>query len=267
MGAIKKALLEVTRRVPPQVLNLAFGGGKRSYGRQGRTVSIDEQIMSLVIRPRVMVDTELTSSILTDIPVDRCSKVRVDNNTWSITVPKSLTDGRSILSVHEVQYASYNATTISPPAMNMRSSVFANAERLLAANEQPPISSNHRVDVVGENVVLLSEMPHIPPSMLLTCLLGTDENLSHIKPKYYHAFSRLVEYAVKSYIYNNLRIELDYGAIEAGQAIGSIKDVIDEYSDMEELYQTFLEEQWTAMQIANDEKTMSRYIAAMIATH
>lgn len=267
MDAIKKAMTELNFRIPPQILKMVFGGGRRSWGRQQKTISIEEQVMALVIRPRVMVDTELTSSILVNIPIDKCDKERVENNAWAVTVPKSLTDNRSIISVHEVQYASYNAMTVNPPALQMRSSVFSNAERLLAANETPPVASNHRVDIVGENVVLISEIPVLLPAMVLSCLLGTDETLSHLKPKYYNDFARLVEYAVKSYIYNTYVIELDYGEIEGGQAIGRVKEIIEGYSDMEELYQTYLEEQWQAKQVANDEATMSRYIAAMIASH
>lgn len=267
MDAVKKALRELSFRVPPQILKIVFSSGRRSWGRQQGTISIEEQIMALVIRPRVMVDTEIASSILTNIPIDKCDQVRVDRNTWTVTVPKSLTDGRSILSVQEIQYASYNATTVNPPALQMRSSVYSNAERLLAANEVPPIASNHRVDIVGENVVLISEVPVLMPNLMLSCLLGTDENLSHLKPKYYNDFARLVEYAVKSYIYNQYVIELDYGEIEGGQAIGRVKEIIESYSDMEELYQTYLEEQWFAKEIANDEASMSRYIAAMISTH
>jgi hypothetical protein len=53
-----------------------------------------------------------------------------------------------------------------------------------------------------------------------------------------------VNYAVKAYIYQRLRIPVDQGALVGGVELGAFKDTIESYADAVDNYTDFLETRW-----------------------
>jgi hypothetical protein len=84
--------------------------------------------------------------------------------------------------------------------------------------------------------------------------------MSHIQPRSYKAFCKLVEYAVKAFIYNEYIIEVDMGELRGGHNLGKFKDIIEGYSDAEELYSTYLTEKWQKIAFQNDRESLTRFL-------
>ena len=123
-----------------------------------------------------------------------------------------------------------------------------------------PVTSTAYVQLIGENVVMVRDTVLLPANIYLRCLLENDSNMSHIQLKSYRDFSKLVELAVKAYIYNEYVITMDMGELYAGQQLGRFKEIIDNYADAEELYQTFLTERWEKVSLMNDRETWTRHL-------
>jgi hypothetical protein len=88
--------------------------------------------------------------------------------------------------------------------------------------------------------------------------------MSHIQMRSYRPFCRLVELAVKAYIYNDQVIEVDIGKIRGGQEIGKFKEIVEEYKDAEEQYQEFLATTWQKVAYMNDNETFNRFVRSLI---
>ena len=57
---------------------------------------------------------------------------------------------------------------------------------------------------------------------------------------------------------------MDIRQLMGGQQIGRFKDVIDQYADAEELYQTYMTEKWEKVALMNDQQAYTRLLRVMI---
>ena len=121
-----------------------------------------------------------------------------------------------------------------------------------------------RLELIGENVVLVKDPSIAPTSGVLRCVLANDENMNNLSIRSFHAFSKLCELAVKSHIYNRLVIEMDSGKIRGGFEIGAFKNIVDSYSEKEEEYQDYLKMKWQKISVMNDRETYERHIRIQI---
>jgi len=265
MAVLKKALGDLSFRIPPHILNAVFI--ERFFDYRSRPMSLEEAIMARVIRPRVMMDCDIVGGTETVIDISNVPSEQVDITTWVLRIPKSKTQNRSIISVLGVTFVRPdNRAYVNTPMANA-GSLMMSANALMQVQTTPPNLSTHRVDLIGENVILLSETSYLQPAMQLHCILGSDDQLSHIKLRYYLMFSRLVELAVKSFIYNEYIVEMDMAELRGGANLGRFKDIIENYSDAEQEYQLFLAEKWKKCSMMNDELSHSRYINALIGAN
>ncbi len=180
-------------------------------------------------------------------------------------IPKSRTQNRSIMSVLNVTYVDAQAMAAAGQFASCGVSAEQSAmQALLDAVAPLPLISTGRITLIGENVVLIRDSIRIPSNSYLRCVVGNDEQMSHIQPRSYKAFCKLVEYAVKSFIYNEYIIEVDMGELRGGHNLGKFKDIIDGYADAEELYGTYLTEKWQKVAFQNDRESLSRFLKLQI---
>lgn len=265
MSVISKALADIKFRIPREILNIVFI--KRLQQWRYNPDSIDNQIMNEVIRPRVLVDCNLVGGIEVYIPFVGIPVERTNEYTAVYRFPKDRTQGKTINSVLSVSLtdptrlaaSAVTATCQATPAMLM-------AQSVLDAVSTIPITSTAYVQLIGENTVMVRDSLIIPANAYLRCILANDEQLSHIQLRSYPAFSKLIEFAVKAFIYNSYIIELDIGELQGGHNLGKIKEVIESYSDAEENYQDWLLNVIQKVSYMNDKESFTRLLKLMIRT-
>jgi hypothetical protein len=263
MNPIQKSLSEIKYRIPPEVLNTVFV--KRLERWRDTPKSIDEQIMSLVIRPRVLTDCNLVGGREIWILLDGC-RIGGDDVYQSVfRIPKERTNGASIMSVLNISFADPSRISAAGIAANGQNNMMLQAgQAVMDAMGMIPQTSTARIELIGENVVLVRDVMTMPANAYLRCLVANDENMNNIQLRSYHHFAKLVEYAVKSYIYNFYIVDLDVGELRGGQTLGVIKTLIDGYADAEENYQTYLREKWAKVAFMNDNERFNRNLRLIL---
>lgn len=274
MNPLKKAIEEVKYRIPRQLLEKVFVAPLTNW-RATRS-NLDDQILSLVVSPRVMVDCNLKGGKEALIPLRGLEFQMPEMGISIVHIPKDRTEGKSINSVLSLVYfdspgafgGSFGANTRTLGA-NYAGGIDSTATMTVALNamrsqDTIPVVSTSKIKLISENTILVKDQSFIPSNSAVRCILAEDENLSGLNLRSYHAFAKLVEYAVKSYIYNELVISIDESQLLYGQAIGAFKDVFMGYADAEQNYQDYLIETWEKVAFMDDENQHTRYLKLLI---
>lgn len=278
MNPIKKALDEVKYRIPRQLLERVFIDGSAAW-RAGPKSTLDDQILNLVIRPRVMVDCNLVGGTQAIIPLEGLTHQKPLDWITVIHIPKDRTDGRTINSVLDVMFFSSAAmtgyTTSGLAGMGMmggtsgysaveNSAMSSALSSVVGAMDKIPMVSTSRVQLISENTIMIKDGIALAPNSYLRCVLAEDENLSGLQLRSYRYFAKLVEYAVKAYLYNELVILVDTAELRYGQAVAAFKDVFMGYSDAEANYEDYLTNTWEKVAFMNDQESYLRYLKLAI---
>lgn len=267
MQALSKALDEVKYRIPALVLQQTFT--QKTLSWRTSPVSVDEQIMNLVIRSRVLVDSNIVGGTEVIVPLSNINPEYIDQYTLVYHVPKSLIQGRSILSVKSIGYDGnvglYVGNTSGSMAGQMGSQgrfkdSVAAAMAVGQSYSAAPMTSNANVQLIGDNVVMVKGYNQTQINNALRCMVTDDVNMNHLQVRSIPDFCKLVELAVKSYIYNTLIINMGNALLSGGQELGVFKTIVDGYADSEQMYQDFLKQTWQAVAFMNDEQQFGRYI-------
>lgn len=262
MLALKKAVEEVRWSVPLDILKEVFIPKMARY--KGAAISLDEQILTQVIRPRVLMDCNIVGGTEINVPLEGLKAEMVDNYMAVYNIPKSRTQGRSIMSVSSISYASMSATSLIAASQAFsvcsQTPVLAAGQALFDANNTIPNISSARVSLIGENVILVQDTAVPMAYGFITCTIANDDNLNNIQMRSILHFADLCVLAVKAYIYNEYRIKLDRGFISGGQEIGAFKEIVEEYRDANQMYREYLRETWQKVAYMNDRVKMTRHI-------
>ena len=266
MNAIKKALDELKYRIPREILDQVFKD--KGYNYRTTPISIDEQVLSLLIKPRVMVDCNLVGGTEALISLEGVPGETVESFVTVYHIPKDKTQGRSIMSVLSVNYMSPGMLAMAPAIQGFKPcSVTPTAmagQAMMDAMSAMPVTSTAKVQLIAENTIMIRDTAPPVGYAYLRCVLANDDNLSHIQMRSIPDFCKLVELACKSYIYNTYIITLDRGQLYGGHDIGKFKEIIEGYADSEEMYQTYLKEKWQAISFMNDRESFERFTKLMI---
>ncbi len=258
MNAINYALSIVNRVIPQQILHLAF---VENNDLINQVISLDERISSTVIRPRILVDCNLVGGIMTKIPVNKCNIITLQNNEFIIEVPKLLTNNKSIINVLSLVS---NVTTGFNGYMQNDSQLLAAAYKMYNNVGTEPVVQTTRLELIGDNVVLVEDPNINLINGVLRVNIENNTNMENLNPRFYIAFTKLVELGIKSHIYNKLIIPLNQGQIYAGHDLGVIKDIVDGYSDAETMYSEYLTTTFKKVSFMNQSERMERHLLGML---
>ena len=266
MNVISKAIDTLKFKIPRQILEATFI--KRDGNWRQSQYNVDENIMAAVIRPRVLVDCNLVGGAEIFIPLNGIEKERVNDYTSVYRIPKSKTQGRSILSVSNITFSDPTMmSSIGIGALNGNTAMMRAASGMVDAMGSIPVTSTAKVQLIAENVVMVQDTIILPANIYLRCTIANDENMTHIQPRSYLVIYKLVEYAVKAYIYNELIIDMGMTRLYGGQDLSVFKDIVESYSDANELYETHLREVVGKVQFMNDATTYTRFLKSVIGGH
>ena len=299
MSVVNYAIREVINRLPSQVLSKLFGkvpGFECSFN----PTSIEDQIRNTIIYGRVATDMGVVAGTERFLKLSHAQILHQDELGTSYHYAKEQLHGGEILSVHyhmlnrppigslsssssaEVVTTSYDANGIGPmaqrdtPAQKQRriqsrmkcptKGMIAEFKRRVVT-ELPsgklPIfgfTGNVLVRLVAKNTILATNNVG---SGYFKVTLHNDTELTMIPPRSWRAYARLVELAVKAYIYKEEVIGLEQAEIFNGVSLGGIKSYISDLSDSEELYQTQLTK-WAKIAFMHDRPAYARFLRAQI---
>lgn len=267
---IGNALQEIHLSIPRQILSYVFGKEEFNNWRRPAPVSVDEMILSKVIRRRVLKDANLIGGKSAWVSLEGLSGSQTDLYTRVYQVPPERVGRREIMSVLEVSYLSFGmgigsvGAPYSTGALTGQSDLTTVSQRVQDSFSSIAHVSSADVELIGYNTVMLRDSLQQSQAAMLRCLLSNEENLSNLQPRSYRHFATACKLAVKSYIYNETFITLGQGMMEQGQALGQFKEAIDEYKDAEEMYQTFLTETLMKVLFINDHGSHERFIRMQI---
>lgn len=261
MNPILYAVKQVRFRIPPEVLDTVFTRRDLSWRRQPE--SLDSHILNLVIRPRLLADCQLIGGTEMIVPLMGLEPVRINNHTYVYRIPKERTQGRSITSALNITYSDPTSIGNIMSGNNgqcQSSFMLDTAQQLVDSAGLIPITGTSNVQLVGENCIMVRETATVPLLAYLRCIVANDENMNHVQIRSYRHFADAAVLCTKAYIYNQYIVYLDIGEIQGGASIGRLKEIIESYSDAEELYQTFLTEKLQKVMFMNDHTSYNRFL-------
>lgn len=257
MNMIEKAIRECRNRIPKEILELTFQ--LVDYLGRPLPVSVDTKIRESVIDARVLKDCDIIGGEQILIELNGVMPQWVEPPYSAVYhVPKALTRGRSITTALSIGYGNMAAAGSAYQAQFNTSALMDAANQVLQAQLSIPMVSTAAVELIGDNVIYVRDTMSIPQMIWLRCVIENDENLNNMDIRYALDFSKLVELATKAYIFNTLNIRLDIGQLHGGMNLGKIRDIVDGYADANELYDTFIEEQWRKQTLMADHETNAR---------
>ena len=271
MNPITKALSDISYRIPREILIEVFA--PKSYLWRDSPINYEEQIRNIVIRSRVMVDCDLVggTEVLISLFGVPSYTVASDRLVTVYNIPKDKTQGRTIISVLSLAYvngasAAYMNTANSFDPCTVTDMAVAGAAMMNAMGSLP-VPSSAKIQLIGENTVMIKDTVTASGTGLLRCLLANDENFSHLQIRSIPYFTRLCELATKAYIYNEYTIKMDKGRIEGGAEIGRFREIVDGYADAEEMYQEYLLNTWQKVSFMNDRESFERLLKMQIGAY
>jgi len=268
MNAIGKAVNDLRYKIPTEILKQAFQ--EKTHGWKDSPVSIEEQIINRVVKQRVLKDCDIVGGSEVFIPLGNLVPERPNSYTTVYHIPKTLTQGRSITSLLSVGVMSQSMADAFFANANIKQCTITPsmtaAQSMLDSYMPIPAVSVADLQLIGENTVMIRNAANLIISGYLRCIVASDEELSHIQIRSYIHFSKLVELAVKSFIYNELIISIDMAQLSGGRELGKFKEIVESYADSEQMYQEFLEMTWAKVEFMNDQITMSRHLKLMMGS-
>lgn len=260
-NALSYVIERVQRQIPAPLLQQAFISNIKHRTRI--PISVGSRILEEVIQTQVMPDINIVGGKTAYIQLDDCV-VTERTPTYSVYfVPKELTGGLSITSVHELQYGGAFAM-IDSPLIGSSSTVGDAAMQQVDALKGVAYTSEGRTTLVNDNTVMVEGPPNLGMTNALRVVLEYDTGLTALNPRSLHDFSKLVVLAVKAHIYNTNVMQIDMGQMKAGAMLGTYKDIVDSYSDAMDEYDEYLLTHWAKVDKLNDTEQRRRLISLAV---
>jgi len=263
MNAVSKAIDELKFRIPLPILEAVFLERSRAWNLPVEPLSF--HILNEVIRPRVFIDCNLLGGTEVYIRLEGLGFVRPNDFITVYKIPKDRTQGRTISAVLNITFNDPTGTSYYGLSTGCQSTqLMALAQGLVDTAGTIPVTTTATVQLVGENTVMVKDTTLLPSTTFLRCILAADETMSHLQLRTYPKFAKLVELAVKAYVYNEYVIRMDVGELYGGHALGRFKEIVDGYADSNELYETYLHEKWQKISLMNDSESYGRFLRTVV---
>lgn len=261
MSVLSTAIGHIKQVIPEQVLQAAF---IQPVPMGIRTpLSLDALIKANVLVPKVVRDCNLVSGVVRLIPLMEASQQWVDQYNLILDIPKSVTDGRSIVAPLNITMYNYQynvGTSVNNPLNRPQNPLLDAAKSVYDSVATPTIVTSAHVNLIGENIILVGGTGYNVGTSALLCILENEQEMNNIQPHTMPTFFQLCALAAKSIIYNRLIVRMDSAAIMGGFSLGALKNIVESYSDAEQMYQDFLVNTWQKTAMLNDSQAKFRHL-------
>lgn len=260
MNAIDYALRSINQQIPKEILQLTFL--PQINHRTTIPVTTDSRIKDLIIYQQVMQDINIIGGTHITVPLDGLPIETIEGNAFVVRIPKSRTQGRSIVSVLNVAYGgvAFGDQMVANGLASRTPDIMGATQQMLNSIASIPYMSEAQVMLLADNVVMVQGIGLTVGGLYLRCEVENDSNLSNLKRRSYFAFSKLCVLAVKSCIWSSNIIPMDIGYYQGGMNMGKIQDIIDGYQDAQEEYEEFLLTKWAKVSKLNDNENAERLV-------
>lgn len=266
MNNLSKILDEIKFSIPDKILRITFKEDN-NYRVNSAPFSLDNEIKNKILKPRFFIDCDLVGGQEAIINISDITPKFIDYFCVVYDIPPERLNNKPIISVLSVGFMPYpNAAPLSSPTSigNIPSSPLLDttgaASMVMNSYSMIPDVSTSRVDVIGDNVIMIRNNQRISAAYQLRCMLANDPELQNINPRYIKRFASGAVLCVMSYIYNTLKIQLDQGYLSGGQELGYVKEFVDNLSDKEQQYQEFLSTVLRKISLMNNSTEHERFL-------
>lgn len=267
---IDNAIQDLFHRIPPQILALAFiGNHALNNPFIQNNASIPDAIREKVVMRRVLKDFNLLGGTEHVVPLYGLEPEIIDHYARVYYVPKDRTQGRSIVEVLSMSYGTmgtygYNLglgmTTYANQGEYGRGAVTDGLMNIQSSHSPLPQVGTANTRLIGENTVYISDIIPISFDPHLRCRLAYDSEMSTMAAGFQPFMAELVFLATKAYIYNQLVVILDMGALIGGQELGVIADIIRGYEDADRSYVELRDEKMAKKSFLADPVRKQRHV-------
>jgi hypothetical protein len=263
MNLITYAINDLAFHFSKEILNIGFKEFQPLT--ENKLVTIEEIITNNIIRRKVLVDSNVVGGEVIDIFLDKCNVQHIyEQNESIITVPKELTANRSIIEPLSLVLNSYIAG--NGMLVGSTSNVLGSMTKLVSAHTGPDVIQTSKMQMIGENKILVQSSTALYTNGILRVNIENSQNLDNMNQKHAIVFSKLVRHAIKMYMYNNTRVQLNQGYIYGGHELSIVSDIVSEFSSAEQDYYETLTKEWAKCSMLNSDKVMTSMIGLMLGS-
>ena len=252
--ALTACLSHVYHNVPEELLEAAFEP-------DAYNVSLDERIITEVIRGRVLISANLLTGRHTRIALlndyientvhtgSSHARTGIGDGTFYedmtvFRIPPEARENKNISHVYAAYpYISSNSTSAGGYGTSTRdhgNSLTHMSSFALRSHTVETQNTRYVPYLLGDNLVRVYPRANYSYGLTLECLLEYDDEFTNMDTGTISNLTQLVLNATRTFIYNKLIIKVDANEIIAGHSIGKFKDIIEEYKDSEERWEELL---------------------------
>lgn len=255
--------------IPKQIIEVGF---RDEWLDRSSPQTLESKILNWVIKERVIRDMDLVHGEEILIDLSEIHPYTSDDYAQIYNIPPELTNNREIVCVSSVSYVPFGQVVGHRGGSNLAmvpmvsNDLVTASSQLMNSVSAIPNMSTARADLVGYNVVRVTDRQRLQIAYVLRCFVTNDDYLANIVPRAYPDFAKLCILAVKAYLYNKLIVTMGDHFLQRGQELGVFKQVIEGYESANDDYHTFLREVWQGVAHHLDEDNFTRYLQFQIPT-
>ena len=240
-------LKAVARKIPPQILELAL----RHYNyTHNEHLTLTAFIVKEIIDGAILVDANLTSGRVKTIPLrttwienvprDHAGYAGDDGEFTLFRIPPEFRDNMPITMVLALQYP-FNTyigggtgdLAVGTGGYNLNDQINEILNSYTLASPR-----NHPVaELLDGDLIRITPTQYAHQNWLLTCRIAYDDQFTSLDISSIPVLANLAVMATKQWCYTNLRIPADRAVQETGMDLPTITSILDEWRDIDQLYQ------------------------------
>lgn len=264
-GAIEYFLDFIERSIPSKLLEITFRPDPK-HGINNVQFSVRERIRQEVINDWLVRD--INTKGIQDIVLPLSTAVIRDagRNQLVIHIPRSATGGRRIVSISRMgffnPYAVSNLASLG--AVTSTEMQRAISKMVTSVSAIPRVETGY-ITLINENTFLVEDFIMTSTNFWVGVSLEADEYLSNIKPAYYDKLAEFALMACKAVIYRKMVNDRDGSIIEGGHELGSLNDLVNNWTDADEQYQDMRRMRLKKILSLNDKNTKLAQIKSIVS--